>query len=187
MILDKLRSQTAAAHAVLEAELDIAATIADEARYRRVLEKFLGFHATAESRWSALQSWPVAGYDPREPRKSDWLRADLLTLGLATEAVEELARPVAPLPVDDVATAFGCAYVLEGSALGGRQIAKMLASFPETERPRRFFTSDGADVTARWKTFREALEHFAAATGAADEKIVEGAEGTFRSFRQWLS
>ncbi|HEX8313207.1 MAG TPA: biliverdin-producing heme oxygenase [Chthoniobacteraceae bacterium] len=186
MILDKLRSQTAAAHAVLESELDIAATIADAARYRRVLEKFLGFHSTAESRWSALPSWPIAGYDPREPRKSEWLRADLLTLGLTPDAVDELARPVAPVPVDDIATAFGCAYVLEGSALGGRQIARMLAPFPATERPRRFFTSNGADVTARWKTFREALEQFAA-TGEANEKIIEGAEGTFRSFRQWLS
>jgi heme oxygenase len=88
--------------------------------------------------------------------------------------------------VDDLPAAFGSAYVLEGSALGGRQIAKMLEPFSMQERPRRFFTSNGGDISERWKTFRAALEAYAERADA-DDQIVGGAEKTFISFRAWLA
>jgi heme oxygenase len=185
MILDKLRSETADAHRALEAGIDVSSAVQTREAYQRLLASFWGIYAPLEERLSALQDWP-AEYQPAPGHKSGLLASDLQTL--RTEVGEGGTPPrCTDLPViDDLESGFGCAYVLEGSALGGRQISRLLAPFPEEERPRRFFTSDGADVPQAWKRFCAELERFASGSNQP-QKIVATAIETFTAFRKWMA
>ena len=81
----------------------------------------------------------------------------------------------------------GCLYVMEGSTLGGkfiaRQVQEKLGLSPEAGTA--FFSGYGNETGARWKTFREALSRHSAETG--DEAlIIEAAEDTFLRLEEWF-
>jgi heme oxygenase len=185
MILEKLRSETADAHRALEAEIDIASAVQTREGYQRLLASFWGIYAPLEERLGALRDWP-ADYQPPPRQKSSLLASDLEMLGILVGESGTPPRCTELPEIVDLESGFGCAYVLEGSALGGRQISRMLAPFPDQERPRRFFTSDGADVPQAWKRFCGELERFAS-TSAQPQKIIDTATETFTCFRKWMA
>lgn len=186
MILDHLRAHTATAHQALENEVKIADRVQNLENYRHLLERFYGFHLPFEGKIGKVKGWEATGYNPRLRLKSPWLRKDLEALGLEEEAIQQL--PVCPLlpEMRTLAQGFGCAYVIEGSTLGGRHIAKLLDSGSGEGLPRRFFQSYGEEVGPRWKEFCARLEQFAAGNPQSEPEILWAAQQTFTCFHQWL-
>jgi heme oxygenase (biliverdin-IX-beta and delta-forming) len=186
MILEKLRSATAAAHRALEEQVDIAGIVQEPARYRHLLERFFGFHAAMEDREQSLSGWERTGYDPTRRLKSPWLAEDLHSIGLSATEIAALPRCTDLPPMPSIAAGLGCAYVLEGSTLGGRHISRFFAEGPAAHLPRRFFAGYGEETGARWREFIQVLEDYAATHSAAHDEIVTAARETFAAFERWM-
>jgi heme oxygenase (biliverdin-IX-beta and delta-forming) len=113
-------------------------------------------------------------------RRRDWLAADLHALATAVPAPQSLAFE---LPTSG--HGFGCLYVLEGSALGGRVISKhvqqQLGRGPATGGA--YFHGLGRQTASHWSDFLTTLNKIPAnsAMGADAEA---GATATFLAFRQ---
>ncbi len=60
-IVPDLRAATGAAHQRLEQTVDIVRCVADAARYRKLLERFLGFYRPLERRLTKLGGWEAHG------------------------------------------------------------------------------------------------------------------------------
>jgi heme oxygenase len=184
-LLAKLREGSSAAHQQLEEQVAITERIRDVDSYRELLQKFLGFYAPLENRLEKLSGWADWGYDPISRRKTAWLSQDLSALG--GEPGDIVALPLCdhgPTP-GSVAAGFGCAYVLEGATLGGRQITSWLEESAIPGHARRFFASYGENVGQQWRSFCESLEHFGRSRKEHDE-IVHAASETFSSLQRWL-
>lgn len=146
-----LQAATAALHGQVEATPLMAALMSpavDRGLCVEVLQRLLRIHAGWEeanaTRLQAL-SWP---WRPR----AHGLRHDLMALGVRP-ATQTLAAPRADCDAD----AWGMLYVVEGSALGGRLIARHLrAHVPRLAEAIQHF--EAAEAGPGWPAFRAALE-----------------------------
>jgi heme oxygenase len=115
--------------------------------------------------------------------RRDWLAADMHALATALPAPQSLGFELLTS-----GHGFGCLYVLEGSALGGRVIAKRvkqtLGLGPATGGA--YFHGLGRQTASHWSDFLTALNTIPAnsAMGADAEA---GAIATFLAFRQAIS
>lgn len=115
------------------------------------------------------------------PRRADRLRADLRALG-----DDAGVGPATGPDLGGRAAAFGAAYVVEGSMLGGQHVARALerdlaldAASLSYLRPR------GVAIGIRWKAFVEALDAFGASAPVADWRAAEAAaDTTFTAFAE---
>lgn len=83
--------------------------------------------------------------------------------------------------------AFGALYVIEGSTLGGKVIAKMMQRQMETDAIEgfTFFHGYGDETESRWASFKELLNK--QATDISEkEKVVKAADETFAKFQMWV-
>ena len=186
MILEQLREHTSAAHRALEAQVKIDEATASAARYQALLERFLGFYEPMEARFQTAFQDSGHGYDAQARIKSPWLKADLRELGLDATTIAALPQCKELPSTTNAALAFGCAYVLEGSTLGGKHIARMIECSPAADLPHRFFTGYGPEVGGQWKEFCGTLERFASENPQATQQILSGAEQTFQCFQRWV-
>lgn len=102
-----------------------------------------------------------------------------------------LQQPIANLEqctslplVQNKKQAFGALYVLEGSALGGRTITKMLqknSRVPLTGEQLRFFNGYGEQTGTRWMIFLEALNN-----QTDSSPVLTTATETFTSLKHWI-
>lgn len=186
-ILAELRAATGEAHGQLERAVEMEKRAAEVGRYAGLLEKFHGFYAPLEARLLALPGWSESGLDLGERRKTPSLARDLAALGRTQEEIAALPRCEALPRVDNLARGFGCAYVLEGATLGGRQITAMLRDGPVPAGARTFFASYGPNVGERWREFTAALERFAAAARPEMRSDIVAAAGeTFSAMQRWI-
>lgn len=110
-----LREQTACAHQALDA---LVGPIATRDGYRAFVQASFAHRSAVEAHLDAV-AWPAAFAGWAPTRIVPLIARDLADLGVAPPAVE-------PLSVSqDIASAIGVAYVMEGSALGARLIARM--------------------------------------------------------------
>jgi heme oxygenase len=121
----------------------------------------------------------------------DGARLQALTADLGFFGVRVLPpAPIAMLPLlATEAEVVGALYVLEGSDLGGRVIAKRLAESrgltPDTGG--RFYGGHDAESTrARWLRFCALLQRMSDGDGLAADAMVRGATMTFRSLEDWM-
>ncbi|TLD68336.1 biliverdin-producing heme oxygenase [Phragmitibacter flavus] len=188
-LLPRLRRETAQAHARLEATVLIEDCIKDLDCYRELLKQFLGYYQPLETALENVSGWEDWDIDLSQRRKAPWIQHDLSALGLSPEEIRHLPRcPPSLLPeTRSLAQAFGCAYVLEGSTLGGRHISVMLDGSPVPPGARRFFLSHGAQVLPMWKAFCSAMENFNlnASTSQTDE-LIGAANQTFAHLQRWM-
>lgn len=125
---------------------------------------------------STLEPWLGADY---APVRAERIVGDLTQLN-AVSALN--AEPAAWRP-ESAAQAWGCAYVLEGSALGGAVLALRARQRLGADLPCRYLSPSTSDTPLRWKWFLAALESFAyAASESAREQCVYGAVKTFEVF-----
>ena len=169
-----LRRGTRTEHERLEARLDLLSPSLTRPRYVEVLERFLGVVAPLEAR---LDAAPVPVDDWRDRRKAHLLADDLGHVDV--EACDDLPDVTTP------DRALGCLYVLEGSTLGGREVAAVVESRLGADVPTRYLRSYGDDVPARWSSFRGAVAARADAGGDVGA-MVDAARHTFAAFDRWL-
>lgn len=149
----RLRAETAAAHAGLERVMALDDPALTAARYGAALQVLQAIRAGWEPGVEALcpgSTGPQAA----------WLAADLASLGL------DPVPPAPPLPLTTAAEAWGVRYVLEGSALGGRMLLRSLAPLGFTaDRGARTFAGRGEATGAAWRGFLVELEQVEDASG----------------------
>ena len=119
-----LRQATDAAHERLHhlpAFASLAAGSIDRGDYIALLRRLLGFHGAVEAALAAAPCLRPFGIAIEERRRAPLLEADLD----AMDAAPGLAAP-ALVPPSSAAAAMGWLYVVEGSTLGGRHLARGL-------------------------------------------------------------
>ena len=118
----------------------------------------------------------VTGFAPAERRKSVALaqeRAELAARGFAASA----ERKPFPVPAT-LSAAVGCCYVLEGSTLGGMQIAMRVRE--RLDWTSRFYGIYGASTAAMWRAFAAAVNGLG--DGLDSEAMIEAAASTFDTY-----
>lgn len=176
-ILARLERETRAEHEAIEAVAVATGFMTDEQAYRRYLGAMYGFFATLEPELHRA----LPELEGRS--KLEWLRTDLATFGDDADGLAQCSDVGMTAPRS---AAFGAAYVVEGSTLGGRFILDRIGRAGVAPGARTFFAGYGASTGARWKAFVALLtEH--AEGGERDEAIIAGANATFRALRLWLS
>jgi heme oxygenase len=159
-ILSHLRTATAGAHHDLEETINIPEVCASQQGYVKLLECFMGFFEPFEKVLQAVPGWVEKGFHWPERTKTPMLQADLSALGRSEAQIAALPRCVDLPRPENLAEAFGCAYVLEGSTLGGRHILGVLAQSAIPQEAQHYFSSYGEEVGARWREFMAMLSDF---------------------------
>ena len=151
--------------------------------YRALLERFYGFYAAL-----ALES-PVGAkadeWKSRVAERAKLLELDLLDLGLSPAEIALCPRCRHLPAIDTSDRVLGCAYVLEGSTLGGRVIFKHLSRvFASREAlPLRFFAGDGSGTAERWRHFCTSLD----ADAVDADEVCAAACAVFDALAAWLA
>ena len=180
MLIEKVRAATAENHKSLEEQLfPFINSIKTKEQYAQLLNAFYGYIFPVQEKITAFIDKEIVP-DINERRNASFIADDLssLQLPLANELSADL-----PL-IDDHASAMGALYVLEGSTLGGKIIAKTIAEKLGSANALSFFKGYAAETGTMWKKFTQYLEH--PANHANAERIAGTASETFRLFGTWF-
>lgn len=181
--LAALRARTHALHTGLESRMLLARPGADRGDYARYVAAMRGWLAPLEpALWCA--PWPAQIEPAMRACKTGWLDEDLRAARVDGYGDEAAARCDPAPPLDDPATRFGWAYVIEGSMLGGRVLAHRLGS-RLAPWPMRFLRGYGEGTGRRWHDFLDALA--GEVTSAAQiDTAAEAAAHAFGSIGDWF-
>ncbi|WP_227026743.1 biliverdin-producing heme oxygenase [Corallococcus soli] len=190
-LLQRLKTETRSHHERTEGVVRLMDAHLTPGDYQRHLEDFYGLYVPLEARLAG----PLSALGPALALGSRWkaplLEEDLRALGHDAASLARLPR-ASPLPsIPGLAEALGCAYVLEGSTLGGQLILRHLARhFGSDARVGTFafFRAYGEQVGPMWRAFGDVLTQASerAASEAFDAAVVQGARDTFDAFAAWL-
>jgi len=179
---DIVKKETAILHQALENHLiPHLQAIQSNQDYAQVLSWFFGFNLPVEQ---SIRQYVTAEQLPDiEDRGKAWLaKEDIESLSFATSNLKickDLPR------IGSVEEAMGALYVLEGSTLGGKIIAKMLEKKnPEFRNSLRFFTGYGKETGSRWTYFLHHLNMFD--SDGQVRIITASANETFLKFKYWI-
>jgi heme oxygenase len=188
-----LQLATKPSHERLHTNVAFAALLRGELTrpgYLRLLVSLLGLHEPIEESLGRLPSdclleWRGAGHPLS---RTALLRGDLAALGLSPLEIEAAPRAHGLLPrLADPASALGCAWVIEGSALGGRVMSARVSAILHlgpTAGGGGFFSSDPGQP-ARWLGCCEAVEVCGAQPNGL-ASMTQAATATFAAFEAWL-
>lgn len=180
---EELKRSTKAEHQALEGKIVrlIKGTMS-LADYHELLRFFYGFYQPVESGVLAhLDEKHLP--DIKSRRKSSLLKADLQATGYDGNGLSTSTKLPA---IDDIPTAFGALYVLEGSTIGGRYILDLLKQqvvLPEPDGI-AFFFGYGHETMTYWEAFKSALNHHVK-TRDAIFAATASAKQTFQAFSYW--
>ena len=113
------------------------------------------------------------------------LESDLVALGWDHASVVRLPQCESLRAPANAAEFMGALYVVEGSTLGGVQLARALKAAHSGEG-RSFFLGYGDQHGAMWRSFLKKLED-CASSEADDDAVIEGAIRTFADFESWMA
>lgn len=181
-ILARLQLETAPEHSAIETATGVMDPHLGLLDYRLYLERTLGFYEPVEARLAELDVWRELELDPEPRGKLALISRDIAQLGGDASKV-----PVcdAPPRLATLAEAVGCAYVLEGSTLGGRVISRHVQARLGSDVPRGFLECYGDHTGKFWQAFRAALSRFSGQR-QIDDRVIAGAKETFDAFTRWL-
>jgi heme oxygenase len=180
--MHRLRAETRAAHERLEESIDLMALTATPDHYRALISRFYGFHTAIEPTLRAALS---GIYEPIE--RAFLLEHDLKTLGVSEACLEAIPLCEALPEHTGPARAFGVAYVLEGSALGGQIVGRVVRDrlgFGR-EHGAAFFLGHGRHIGEDWRAFGQACDAYFTTHGGQAE-AVKAADETFGAMGDWL-
>ena len=174
---DALRTATGARHASLDAALMPAGTVWTRDRYVAFLRGTLA--AICDTEPAAASTLPAFRL-PDGPTRADRVSHDLAALG-ADGTVEAV---VLQLDLRVPAAAFGAAYVIEGSMLGGQHVAQAVERDLGLDADcLTYLRPPGEPVASRWSTFVAELEAFGRRAGSVEWRDAEKtAVATFVAF-----
>ena len=180
-----LKHQTTVPHQQLEGMvLPYLLSIANQNDYARLLKAFYGYFQPLEDLVApfitpqVLPDWP-------QRRKASFILDDLAELGHASVDLPQAHT----LPtIQSLPQAMGALYVMEGSTLGGKGIAKMLLKNSHAglqSAHLQFFNGYGERTGPMWVSFVNVLDSF---SGSEEEvaQMVAAANETFNLFKTWL-
>ena len=153
-----------------------------------MLARLFGFYEPFEVLARQAASTVGAEIDLEARARTPSLLADLESLGLDQGAIARLPRWIPPGSFSNQGSVIGALYVLEGSTLGGIQIARALKERvgDETGAGRRFFLGRGDRQSAMWRDFVERLEALSERPEQAVFAIL-AAVSTFEEFETWMA
>lgn len=155
MLITRLREATANSHKKLEQKLfPFIQNIETIEEYAVLLNRFYRFVKPVQDKIHQYIN-PAIVPDLPLRRNAALLLEDLKALGTATTETTATALPA----INDHFSAMGALYVLEGSTLGGKIIAKTLAEKLGNDVSLLFFRGYGAETGSMWKKFTHYLEH----------------------------
>ena len=147
--------------------------------YAAILQSFHGYYLPVEQ---AIQQHisPAILPDIEKRRNAMMVVNDLRFLGMKADQnfCNELPQ------ISNSAQAFGALYVLEGSTLGGKMIAKMLAKNKAVCIPTgalKFFNGYKEETGKMWTAFLKVLNQ-----QTDVDTIVESANQTFFHLKKWM-
>lgn len=174
----ELRSATQGVHDRLHLHAGFAAVQHGTVRpadYRDLIIRLYGFYVPFEAAMGM-------GFD-----RSTWLAGDLAALGVA-----HLIHAIPKCPhlpgMDNAYRKLGAGYVAEGSALGGRELARGLdptLGIGVTDG-RQFFIGRGTGTGEAWLRYLTQLSA-APDTPSVRAEIITGAVEMFAAFEKWLN
>lgn len=175
---DELRSATSKPHERLHQHDGLAAVAEgtiDRSAYIALLARLYGFHYSFELAAQAI------------PERTRWLELDLATLGVDAAMLAGLPRCTIIPALSSPDYLLGASYVVEGSALGGRGLARQLDGLlgKGIVAGRRFFIGHRTETGEVWRSYLARLSAASAGT-ASPTAIVAGAVSTFTIFEQRL-
>ncbi len=167
--------------------MDLPASIADKSAYVRLLRTLWSFYEALEARLDSIDGLGQALPDWAARHKLHFLAADLAALGADTPPASPTAA-AALAGIDDLASAFGALYVVEGATLGGAVVGPRIhAVLAGADRAFAFYSSYGTQIGPRWRDFIAALSREAGTTAVASDRIVAAACLTFETFLEHVS
>ncbi|WP_432513120.1 biliverdin-producing heme oxygenase [Kineococcus sp. SYSU DK001] len=185
--LARLRAATARAHHDLDTSLAVLDRPWDAGGHRRWLELTWGLLAPLERSLAAWARTDPGVLDVASRARADLALADLRALGVPEGDLAALPECPGTPAVPDRAAAVGVCYVLDGSTLGGRLIARaVVAAGVPAEATTSLTGRPGAG--RRWRDTVAAVE---AVGGRGDGEdlpaVVAAASATFAAYRDWLA
>lgn len=174
--LHALRNATATAHSMLE-DLPLSQSLVSQQVSLRDHAMYLSYMKEVMIVYDHTILPQIESFipDATQRKKLPALLADLTYL--ERQGVEIVPAPVVNLPqVAGVAALMGMAYVIEGSTLGGRVIARHLQKklgLNETNGA-SFFAGHGENTGKMWTAFLESLTR-CAAKGDNAHRVIDGA------------
>ena len=191
MILEALKTKTAASHANVEAS-PLMAPISRRSitvpEYTHILEKFYGYFHPLEVCITNLPAISTILPDFSSRRKSSSILQDLSFLRGTTVHPESILL-CSDLPkINSASEGLGALYVMEGSTLGGKFISRIIQ---ETlgltpENGINFFNGYGPQTGVMWKSFGETLTRYST-SGQTEDAVVAAADETFRKLEKWFT
>ncbi len=190
MILENIKHATAASHQHLESSPLLSPLTADtitQEHYLKVLRAFYGFFQPLEENINKITGFKQYLPDFESRRKVRSMLKDMEHIN-DTYHVSDIELCKNLPEVTNPEQAFGAMYVLEGSTLGGRFIAKNLKKHLnlDEEHGACFFSGYGSDTGKRWKTFQLALQTFSENFNN-DQIIIQAANDTFEKLERWVN
>jgi heme oxygenase (biliverdin-IX-beta and delta-forming) len=187
----RLRTATARTHERMHAHAGFEAAAAGTISvldYRRLLIRLYGFHRPFEDvARSAVDVFEV-DLDMGARARSPLLLADLQTLGAEPSAEVSIPLWRPSIRLGSRGSLLGALYVLEGSALGGLQIARALneRAGRDVGKAHLFFAGHRQRQSGMWRELLrelEALRHH----GDEEAQAEASAVATFDAFENWMA
>lgn len=185
MTIEKLRQATRGHHAELDHLVyPIIQKTGTSADYIHLLRMFYGYVMPVHKRVDEyLDDTLIIDYSLR--RKPEKILDDITYFD---KSKTENISVCSDLPlINNVSSAVGAFYVLEGSTLGGKIIKEKLSSnlHIHADDAFSFFNGYGNDNGRMWNLFLTSLESFSN-NGADEEMLIQGAKDTFIKFTKWI-
>jgi heme oxygenase (biliverdin-IX-beta and delta-forming) len=187
----RLRTATATAHERMHAHAGFGAAAAgtiEAPDYRRLLVRLYGFHRPFEDAARSAVDLFRMDLDLRVRARSHLLLADLQTIGFEPSAAATLPLWRPSVRLVSKGSLLGALYVLEGSTLGGVQIARALKNRVGNGLGKAllFFVGRGERQGAIWRELLRELESLR----EDDEEAMraeDAAVATFKAFEDWMA
>lgn len=189
MLRDQLRLHTQVQHEHIEATLNLPDSIRNQDDYARLLGAFYGFYVPLETALLAHEAaLSGVGVKLTGRRKAHKVRADLESLRVSDEAIDEIALCASPPVLPTWRHALGSLYVMEGSTLGGQVIALQLCRHLELPAALhlQFFSGYGAKTGTMWRAFVDSLNGVNLPVGDTAD-VLQGARETFEALDSWMA
>lgn len=148
-------------------------------RYTQLLQKLYGFYHPLEE---SIQGFAKELQLPYSFKKSSLLLQDLYVLGFPPSVAFAKQLPQLHNKYD----ALGALYVLEGAALGGRLIARMLSAHAGLPKAAfSFFEGRGAETGPHWTRFTQLMNQ-QTQTESQMAQVCTAATTTFELHTEWM-
>jgi heme oxygenase len=178
-----LRRATRRHHLDVEAEVGFGPDGLPPDGYLRLLRALHGFHAPLEARLRDAAGEATPPFSLRG--RSALLARDLAAFGVDRDELVRMPR-CEDLPAlvgrEEIA---GCLYVIEGAALGGQVISRIMARRLDAGDGLAFFIGDGPGTAGRWREVLAWLE-LVGTTDPQRRRVVSSACATFDALGRWL-